>query len=484
MREAAIVEFKEGRPSLKPGWEKYYEFWFQDFDHWGVQPNGQEDFLFRNEGGKFVDVSKQAGIKGRGDGLAANWCDYDLDGHIDLWVSNDFISPDQFLRNNGDGTFKDIAPEVAPHISWFSMGADTGDLNNDGLPDILTADMSATNHFKQKVTMGAMGGQSFKRAVGSLPPQYMRNALLVNASGSAGTALVLWFYLFSPNLNDIFERFIPDQPLGVLLVGAVFFAMWNAAVEEIAYRGVLMESLWVGYGSTAVALAGQALAFGTLHMRIPSRCGWNRPGNRLRFHDGVSTDAFERNASALGRPCRHRPDHHWDLVATGPLASFARERQQDIGTLAGTDDERRFAIPFLDNLQFDDGGILFDRLTTNTHGLGFGFGPHQHGFGFDFRLLLDEFRFRGLLLLNHFLFDRFLEFVGQIDILDDDVLHYEKVANLFPRQVQRDDFDRLTFLYDLFRGLRCRRFLHRFLNARRDQSIHRIAGVLLIDGDH
>lgn len=180
LREAAIVEFKEGRPSLKPGWEKYYEFWFQDFDHWGVQPNGQEDFLFRNEGGKFVDVSKQAGIKGRGDGLAANWCDYDLDGHIDLWVSNDFISPDQFLRNNGDGTFKDIAHEVAPHISWFSMGADTGDLNNDGLPDILTADMSATNHFKQKVTMGAMGGQSFKRAVTSLPPQYMRNALLVN----------------------------------------------------------------------------------------------------------------------------------------------------------------------------------------------------------------------------------------------------------------------------------------------------------------
>lgn len=179
-RGAEAVGMRNGRPALRPGFERWYEVWYQDEDHWGVHSHGQEDYLLRNDGGRFTDVTSEAGISGRGDGLAATWWDYDGDGDSDLYVSNDFISPDRLYQNNGDGTFTNVAGEVIPHTAWFSMGADAGDLNGDGFPDLMSADMSATNHFKQKTTMGVMGGNILRRALESKPTQLMRNALLVN----------------------------------------------------------------------------------------------------------------------------------------------------------------------------------------------------------------------------------------------------------------------------------------------------------------
>ena len=72
--------------------------------------DGQADRLFRNNGdGTFADVSKQAGIANpAGKGLGVAFCDFDRDGDIDIYVANDMVR--NFLyRNNGDGTFQDIA---------------------------------------------------------------------------------------------------------------------------------------------------------------------------------------------------------------------------------------------------------------------------------------------------------------------------------------------------------------------------------------
>lgn len=147
-----------------------------------IQKVGQADVLFRNDGGKFVDVSKQAGIYGAGFGLSATWWDYNSDGWIDLWVGNDFDDPDRVYRNNGDGTFTDVVKKIVPHTSWFSMGADFADLNGDQKPDFLIADMSGTNHFKQKTNMGSMGAKAeFLRTAN--PQQYMRNALFLGTGG-------------------------------------------------------------------------------------------------------------------------------------------------------------------------------------------------------------------------------------------------------------------------------------------------------------
>ena len=103
---------------------------------------GTPNILYRNNGdGTFTDVLASSHIGqyvGKGMGLA--FADYDNDGFTDIFVSND-TSPNFLLRNNGDGTFKDLALEQG--VAYTSngsfvagMGAEFRDLNNDGLPDI------------------------------------------------------------------------------------------------------------------------------------------------------------------------------------------------------------------------------------------------------------------------------------------------------------------------------------------------------------
>jgi hypothetical protein len=181
----APVFFDNGVARVKPEAERYHDLWRFDKEKWGSEPVGRPDLLFRNEGSvvgglpKFRDVTIKAGILGRGDGLSATWWDYNMDGFPDLYIGNDFLSPDKLWRNNGDGTFSNALAQTVPHTPWYSMGADAGDLNNDLLPDFFIGDMAATTHYKSKTTMGAMGGMNLKRAVGSEPPQYMRNACYV-----------------------------------------------------------------------------------------------------------------------------------------------------------------------------------------------------------------------------------------------------------------------------------------------------------------
>ena len=143
----------------------------------------RRDRLLRNDAGKFTEVSVAAGITDDPrHGLAATWWDYNKDGWPDLYVSNDFDDPDSLYHNNGDGTFTDVTSAVLPHTAWFSMGADSADINNDGWPDFLAADMSGTTHYKDKTTMGAMGARLW--VTQAEPRQYMRNALYLGTGTS------------------------------------------------------------------------------------------------------------------------------------------------------------------------------------------------------------------------------------------------------------------------------------------------------------
>ena len=60
------------------------------------------------------------------------------------------------------------------------MGSDLGDINNDGLPDLFVAEMSATTHFKSKLNMGSMEGPRRHVLETGWPRQAMRNHLFVN----------------------------------------------------------------------------------------------------------------------------------------------------------------------------------------------------------------------------------------------------------------------------------------------------------------
>ncbi len=183
--DADVLDLSGAQPAIKPEYSRYIRITETTPTAEGGarikwEEAGRPDYLFRNEGGgSFRDVTREAGIASAGFGLSATWWDYNRDGLPDLYVANDFNSPDYFYQNNGDGTFTDRIVDLVPHTTWFSMGADFGDLDGNGWDDFLLADMSGTNHYKQKTAMGAMGDSAEFLAT-AIPRQYMRNALYLN----------------------------------------------------------------------------------------------------------------------------------------------------------------------------------------------------------------------------------------------------------------------------------------------------------------
>ena len=174
------VAFENGVPHVLPEHERYYALKRRGANRYQIDSYGRADRLLRNNGdGTFQDVTATSGVSGHGYGLSATWWDYNADGFPDLYVCNDFSDPDRLYHNNGDGTFRDVLKDTVPHTTWFSMGSDVGDINNDGLFDFFSVDMSATTHFKQKTTMGVMNAKKLASVAGP-PPQYMRNALFLN----------------------------------------------------------------------------------------------------------------------------------------------------------------------------------------------------------------------------------------------------------------------------------------------------------------
>jgi hypothetical protein len=101
------------------------------------------DKLFRNDDGKFVDISEAAGIYGSviGFGLGVTVGDLNADGWQDIYVSNDFFERDYIYINQQDGTFSEELTERMGSISGASMGADMADINNDAAPEIFVTEM-------------------------------------------------------------------------------------------------------------------------------------------------------------------------------------------------------------------------------------------------------------------------------------------------------------------------------------------------------
>lgn len=152
-----------------------------------IETEKSSDKLYRNNGnGLFEDVSEIAGIlPDLGFGLHAQVGDLNNDGWLDVYVSNDFIMPDFAYINNGDGTFTDKKDELFSHISYYSMGGDFADINNDGLPDLMVADMSPEDYKRSKTTMSMMSIDRFNAMTeNGYHYQYMHNVLQLNRGGN------------------------------------------------------------------------------------------------------------------------------------------------------------------------------------------------------------------------------------------------------------------------------------------------------------
>ena len=140
------------------------------------------DHLYQNNGDDtFSDVTESAGVLNFGLTLGISVCDFNQDGYKDFYVSNDFASSDYLYLNNTDGTFTDISKEVTQQTSYYGMGVDLADFNNDGLVDILQVDMAPADNRRIKANMSGMNPNAFYELIDQgLHHQYMYNALQLN----------------------------------------------------------------------------------------------------------------------------------------------------------------------------------------------------------------------------------------------------------------------------------------------------------------
>lgn len=149
--------------------------------------------LFRNDGGMFTDITRASGTRDCGNGNAATFVDYDLDGDLDILVGNYFkpgdlwrsdtfrIMHDGFetsrngganvlYRNNGDGTFTDVAPALGVDDTGWTLDVGCADLDNDGDPDCYVANDFGDDRLYRNdgrggfadVTLGAKGTDTRK----------------------------------------------------------------------------------------------------------------------------------------------------------------------------------------------------------------------------------------------------------------------------------------------------------------------------------
>jgi hypothetical protein len=121
---------------LRGGW------WGRD----GRHPNS----LLRNNGdGTFSDVTEAAGLLSFHPTQTAAWGDYDNDGWLDLFIGNESgfgeVHPAELYRNNGDGTFTNVAQEAGVAFVGYVKGVSWGDYNNNGRLDLYISNFGGEN---------------------------------------------------------------------------------------------------------------------------------------------------------------------------------------------------------------------------------------------------------------------------------------------------------------------------------------------------
>ncbi len=157
-----------------------------------VLERGLPDQLYRNDGkGRFVPVPFTAGAflgedgqplkePPRDWGLSAQFHDLNGDGAPDLYVCNDFVSPDRFWLNDGSGRFRALPRSALRTTSASSMGVDAADVDRDGDVDLLVVDMLSPDHRKRHVQLGERASRRPAPGLDFDRLQVSRNTLLLS----------------------------------------------------------------------------------------------------------------------------------------------------------------------------------------------------------------------------------------------------------------------------------------------------------------
>jgi tetratricopeptide (TPR) repeat protein/peroxiredoxin len=150
--------------------------------------NGPPNFMMRNHrDGTFHDVTAETGLNQNNTrySFCCGWSDFNHDGWPDLYVVNDF-GRKNFYRNNGNGTFTDIAPQAGVEDVGAGMGVCWFDYDNDGAEDLYVADMWTAAG--ERISMQDIFQKDAPREIRALYHKHaMGNSLFRNASRNDGT---------------------------------------------------------------------------------------------------------------------------------------------------------------------------------------------------------------------------------------------------------------------------------------------------------
>ncbi len=175
--------------------------------------------IFINDKGIFKNRTNHAGVLAQGYSLGCMVSDINDDGWVDLYQANDYTVPDYMFINQKNGTFQDEIKERTKQISWFSMGIDIADINNDLKKDIGVVDMATGDHIRGKTLMASMNRADFNFFIDEkgYQRQHMFNSLQINKgdgtfSNQAALFGVLqsewsWAALFADFDNDGFKDY-------------------------------------------------------------------------------------------------------------------------------------------------------------------------------------------------------------------------------------------------------------------------------------
>ncbi|NBC65621.1 MAG: hypothetical protein GVY07_08230 [Bacteroidetes bacterium] len=192
---------------IRPPYDEHFAL-LQDEDGYNQRELGEKDELYINQGdGTFemVENPEKRFFDSDGNpqgldldwGLAARFADMNGDGLQDLYVCNDYWSPDRVWLNQGDGTFREMDELAIRNFSFYSMAIDFSDVNNDGAQDFFVTEMLAETH-QERMRQLVPNDPTYNRRTED-QPQYNRNSFYLNRKDTTFAELTYYAGLESTN---------------------------------------------------------------------------------------------------------------------------------------------------------------------------------------------------------------------------------------------------------------------------------------------
>ena len=209
------------------------------------------DKLYRNDAGRFTDVSSEAGLidTNLGFGLGLSVGDLNNDGIPNIHVANDYSGPDYLYLGRADGTFRNVIERSMGHTPLSSMGSDIADIDGDGWLDLAVVEMELPTHFGRKTReMGTEQERFALMAREGLHYQYMANALQWNRGTPDGMVPVFsevahlagvartdwsWAALFADLDNDSRQDLFVTNGMAGVSINPDFDAYMSRRLAEV-----------------------------------------------------------------------------------------------------------------------------------------------------------------------------------------------------------------------------------------------------------